>query len=216
MIVWSTHPQGSQEWLDERVGVVTASRFRDARDRLKSGAMSKACMQYAMDLARERVGGKAPPTFQNAAMRTGTEQEPFARMAYEAETGSIVHEVGFARTHDRRFGASVDGLVGHDGMVEIKTLVSSDTLFTALVDGDISAYRDQCNGAMWLLGLKWCDLVLWAPDLPQPLRIIRLDRDEKAISSLEADLISFERTVSEFESKLRSAIACEQAIGIAA
>ena len=50
-------------------------------------------------------------------------------------------------------------------IIEIKTLVSSDTLFTALVDGDHSAYIDQINGAMWLLGRKWCDLILWAPDL---------------------------------------------------
>ena len=73
-----------------------------------------------------------------------------------------------------------------DGIIEIKTLVSSDTLFTALVDGDHSAYIDQINGALWLLGRKWCDLILWAPDLPSGrLTIVRINRDENAIQALE-------------------------------
>lgn len=200
--------QGSDEWLSARRGVITASRFKDCRDRLKNGEMSKACLLYAMDVARERVGGIAPPKFQNAAMKTGTEQEPLARQAYEATTGYLVEEAGFITTDDRLFGVSVDGFIDQDGIVEIKTLVSSDTLFAAL-GGDTSAYLDQCNGAMWLLGRKWVDLVLWAPDLEcigRHLTIHRIDRDDNAIDALEQDLILFERKVSENEKKLRNEI----------
>lgn len=205
-MIFDTSPQGSEAWLAARRGVITGSRFRDCRDRLKNGAPSKACVLYAMDVARERCGGKAPGAFVNAAMRTGTEQEPLARMAYELARDAIVEEAGFACTEDRKFGLSVDGLVDDDGIIEIKTIVSSDTLFKAVVDGDISEYVDQCNGAMWLLARKWVDLVLWAPDLPEPARltIVRIKRDDDAIQALEDDLMAFERMVSQHEARLRA------------
>lgn len=205
-LIISTAPQGSPEWLEARRGVITGSRFRDCRDRLKTGAPSKKCLGYAMDVARERIGGRAPEVFVNAAMRMGTEQEPYARAAYEAKTKLFVEEAGFITTEDRLFGVSVDGLVDDDGIIEIKTMVSSDTLFTAVVGGDISDYVDQCNGAMWLLGRKWVDLILWAPDLApigRHLTIHRIDRNDDAIESLEADLMEFERTVSMYENMLR-------------
>ena len=92
------HEQGSEAWLAARKGCITGSRFKDCRDKLKSGGPSKACIAYAQDTARERMGGSAPAKFQNAAMRTGTEQEPLARLAYERRTGNLVEEVGFFTT----------------------------------------------------------------------------------------------------------------------
>lgn len=205
-LIIHTHPQGSEEWANSRRGVITGSRFRDCRDKLKGGAPSKKCLSYAMDVARERVGGRAGDTFVNAAMRFGTEQEPFARAAYEAKTGHFVDEAGFITTPDNKFGVSVDGLVDDDGIIEIKTMVSSDTLFRAVVDGDISDYIDQCNGAMWLLGRKWVDLVLWAPDLDcigRRMTVHRITRDDNVIDALAVDLMDFERTASHYEHLLR-------------
>lgn len=200
-------PQGSDEWLAARRAVITGSRFRDARDCLKSGKPSDKQLGYARDVARERVGGMVPATYANAAMRTGTEQEPIAKLNYEEETGLLVHSAGFITTDDGRFGVSVDGLVGDDGVIEIKTLVSSNTLFKALVEEDHSDYIDQCNGAMWLLGRNWTDLILWCPDLASAgrkgLHIIRITRDDDEIEKLEADLMKFAVLVDEFETKLR-------------
>lgn len=200
------HDQGSPEWLAARRGVVTGSRFKDARDKLKNGQPSKACQEYAMDIARERVGGAATAKFQNAAMRTGTEQEPVARFAYERRTGNLVEEVGFFTTEDRLFGLSPDGLVDDDGVIEIKTMVGSTTLFTAVADGDVSAYMDQCLGYLWLLGRQWVDLILWAPDLHHMV-IKRIERDEAAIEALEADMIAFIKLVHQYEAALRAALA---------
>jgi hypothetical protein len=208
---WLKLEQGSEEWLTARRGVVTGSRFKDCRDKLKSGQPSKACLEYARDVARERIGGRAPAKFQNAAMRTGVEQEPVARAMYEAQTGYMVDEAGFYLSDDDNFGLSPDGLIDEDGVLEIKTMVSSETLFTAVVDGDISAYRDQCLGYLWLLGRQWVDLVLWAPDLEaagrKGLHIIRIDRsdagNEDAIEKLEADLMAFAVLVQDNEEKLR-------------
>lgn len=200
-----TDEQGSEAWLAARKGVITGSRFKDCRDRLKNGQPSKKCLDYAKDVAREREGGEPMPVFTNGAMRIGTEQEPVARMIYERKTGNIVDEAGFITTHDRLFGVSVDGLVDDDGIIEIKTMVSSDTLFTAFVDGDISGYIDQCNGAMWLLGRKWVDLVLWVHDLAA-MKIIRINRDDDVINALESDLVEFERMVSRCQKQLADAL----------
>lgn len=199
------HPQGSPEWLEVRRGCITGSRFKDCRDKLKSGLPSKTCMTYALDTARERCGGTAPAKFQNAAMRTGQEQEGPARRAYEAKTGNLVEEVGFFTTDDGLFGLSPDGLIDDDGVLEIKTMVSSDTLFTAVAQGDISEYMDQCLGYLWLLGRQWVDLVLWAPDL-RHMTIKRITRDENAIEELEADLWAFASMVREHEEALRKVI----------
>ena len=201
------HEQGSDDWLEARRGVITGSRFKDARDRTAKGALTAKATLYAQDVARERAGGQAEGAFVNAAMRMGTEQEPVARQAYEARSGNLVEEAGFITTDDGKFGVSVDGLVDEDGIIEIKTMVSSGTLFRAVVEGDHSDYIDQINGALWLLGRKWCDLVLWAPDLPQGrLTIVRITRDDNAIQALEDDLIAFEKLVSQYEAALRQRI----------
>lgn len=200
------HQQGSEAWLASRKGCITGSRFKDCRDKLKGGGPSKACLAYAMDTARERAGGSAPAKFQNAAMRMGTEQESRARTAYERRTGNLVDEVGFFTTDDGLFGLSPDGFIDDDGVLEVKTMVSSDTLFTAVADGDLSAYMDQCIGYLWLLGRQWVDLVLWAPDLDL-LVIHRINRDEDAIEALEADLMAFSALVTKYEATLRAAVA---------
>jgi len=217
MIIYNDH-QGSDAWLEARRGVITGSRFKDTRDYKKltaadakagktRGEPSDKLLGYAMDVARERFGGIVPPVFVNGAMKMGTQEEPVARLEYEAETGNIVTEAGFITTDDGRFGVSVDGMVADDGLIEIKTAVSSKTLFKAIVEGDHSEYIDQCNGAMWLLGRKWVDLVLWAPDIAQAggkgLHVTRITRDDDAINELEADLMAFVAMVDDFERRLR-------------
>lgn len=207
-MIYHTAPQGSDAWLESRKGLITGSRFKDARDKLKNGKPSGKMTAYAYDLARERCGGKAPGAFVNAAMKFGTEQEPLARLAYEVMTGYLVEEVGFITDDDEIFGLSPDGLIDDDGVLEIKTMVSSDTLFTAVADGDISAYVDQCNGYLWMLGRQWVDLVLWAPDLQAmglQMTVRRIHRDEAAIDALQTEMLAFALLVQANEFKLVSA-----------
>lgn len=202
------HAQGSEEWLAARRGLITGSMFKVARDRLKNGNPSKACEQYAMKLARERCGGKSPDKFQSQHMRIGSEQEAAARAAYEAATGNLVEEVGFFADEAGQFGLSPDGFIGSDGVLEIKTMVSDDTLFTAVVHDDVSEYMDQCLGYLWMLGREWVDLVLWAPDL-EHITIKRITKADYAgqIESLEKDLLEFAQSVRLAESKLRRVLA---------
>jgi YqaJ-like viral recombinase domain len=205
-MIYHTAPQGSPEWLEARRGLVTGSKFKNARDKLKSGKPSGKCTLYAQDVARERCGGKAASVFVNGAMKFGTEQEPLARQAYETTTGNFVVEVGFASSECGMYGLSPDGLVGDDGVIEIKTMVGSDNLFTAAVEEDLSEYIDQCLGYLLFLDRQWVDLVLWAPDLEEMglgLSIIRIPRDEEAIAALKSDLAEFSVLVRQFESALR-------------
>lgn len=163
-----------------------------------------SAIRYAQDMARERVGGKCPILGGAMATRIGHEEEPFGAIAYIARTGCAVEEVGFATTDDRKFGMSLDRRVpAHKGALEIKTMVGSETLFKAVVDGDIGDYRDQCVFGLWLFVLDWIDLCLWCPDL-QHLEVIRIGRDEAEIQALEDDLLAFDALVGEYEAKLRA------------
>lgn len=209
MITFNTAPQGSEAWLAVRRGLITGSKFKDARDKLKSGKPSQKATLYARNVARERFGGKAEAVFQNAAMRIGTEQEPFARQAYETTTGYLVQEAGFAYTDCGMYGMSVDGLVDSDGVIEIKTMVGSDNLFNTVIDGDYSEYMDQCLGYLLFLDRQWVDLILWTPDLEEKglgLVIHRIKREDHIadIEALKSDLEAFAKIVLEYESKLRS------------
>ena len=88
-------------------------------------------------------------------------------------------------------------------MIEIKTMVGSENLFTAVVGGDYSEFIDQINGSLWLLNRQWCDLILWAPDLPLgALTIVRIERDEAAIAKLAAKLFEFDALVESLHAKL--------------
>ena len=202
-------PQGSDAWFAVRKGRITGSKFKDARDRIKNGNPSSKCTLYAQDVARERMGGTAAGVFQNAAMRFGQEQEPFARMAYETTTGYMVQEVGFAATDCGMFGLSPDGLIGTDGVLEIKTIVGSDNLFKTVIEEDYSAYIDQCLGYLLFLDRQWVDLCMWAPDLEAAglgLVIHRIERGDNLlrIEELSKDLDAFAATVRKLESQLRN------------
>lgn len=211
-ILWSLAPQQSDEWFAIRRGVVTGSIAAVAREKLKNGTPSKACVLKARDLARERVGGKPLGIFTNEAMRLGTSEEPKAREAYEDRTGFMVEEVGFAYTDDGRFGCSVDGIVHipvpslRPWLWECKTIVSSDRLFEAVIGGDVSEWIDQCTFNVWLLTAAGIRLYLHVWDLPELSREIVIPRDEAAIEALERDMVEFERMVAANERALLDAM----------
>ena len=208
MKLYENIEQGSDLWLSLRAGKTTASRCKDARDRLKNGNPSAKMTGYAAQVAVERIAGKPiDQVFQNWQMKEGQIQESECRIAYEAITGNLVEEVGAIATDDDAFLYSPDGIVGTDGLIEIKSLFSADRMVNIVGGGDVSDFIDQCNFGLWLTGRQWIDLCIWVPALSsigRELTIRRITRDESAIEALEADLMSFSKLVSEFENKLRS------------
>lgn len=207
------HEQGTEAWLASRAGVITASRYKDARDRLKPakgeivGKPSAKCTGYAAQVAVERIAGKPiDKFFENWQMREGKEQEEFARIAYEATAKEMVEEVGFITTDDGFFGYSPDGIIGTDGLLEIKTILSGDVAVKVCGHHDLSGYMDQCIGGLWLTGRKWIDLVIWCPALEsigKHFTVHHIERDEEAIQALEDDLMAFLQLVNENETILK-------------
>ena len=206
MKMLTSFEQGSPEWKQARAGKVTASRAKDARDKLKSGAASGKQIAYACQVALERLSGQpADATFENWQMREGHVQEPIARAAYERRTGNLVDEVGAFATDDDLFLYSPDGLIDGDGLLEVKTLFSPERIMTIVGNGDVSDFIDQCMFGLWLTGRQWIDLVVWVPSLER-LTIKRIDRDEDYIEAMETDLMAFSRLVTQYENTLRTAI----------
>ena len=207
MKMLNSFEQGSPEWKQARAGKVTASRAKDARDRLKSGAASGKQIAYACQVALERVSHQpADATFENWQMREGHVQEPIARAAYERRTGNLVDEVGAFATDDDLFLYSPDGLIDGEGLLEVKTMFSPERIMTIVGNGDVSDFIDQCMFGLWLTGRQWIDLVVWVPSL-EHLTIKRIDRDEDYIEAMETDLMAFSRLVTQYENTLRTALA---------
>ena len=185
--------QGTNEWKECRVGKVTASRVADVVAKTKSG-YSASRDNYMAQLVCERLTGKPAESFSNAAMQWGTETEPLARAAYEAKMDVLVDEVGFI-DHPSivNSGASPDGLVGIDGLIEIKCANTSTHIDTLLSQTVPKKYADQIFWQMACTNRDWCDFVSYDPRLPPDLQLFikRIPRDDKYIKLLEAEVIEF-------------------------
>jgi len=170
--------QGSQEWFKVRCGKVTGSGFANILVKGKG----KTRTTYMLKLAAERATGVIQPTFQNDAMRWGSETEPQARAYYERVTGNKVEQVGFVELNEY-VGVSPDGIVG-DGLIEIKC-PNTATHIGYLKAGVLpSAYKAQVQGQMWVADKKWCDFVSFDPRCPEPYFCIRVERDNDYIKTL--------------------------------
>ena len=200
------YPQGSPEWFSARAGVITASMFSTARQKLKSGELSAVAKYYATTLACERIAGESlKENFDTWQMRRGTELEPEARAAHALTRDFDVSETGFIVSDCGRFGVSVDGLCGPDGIAEYKCPIGGETIYKTLIENDVSKYIDQVQGGLWITERKWADLILYVPFLSaegQQIQVHRVERDEKYITDLVTDLEAFDAVVESFVEKL--------------
>lgn len=193
--------QRTEEWFAARLGKVTASRVADIIARTKSG-YSTSRANYMAELVAERLTGKKGEAFSSSAMQWGTEQEPFARAAYESAKGVLVNEVGFV-PHPRidDSGASPDGLVGTDGLVEIKCPFTA-THLDFLTGGEIpEKYNTQMQWQMACTDRAWCDYVSFDPRLPDrmQMKVQRVPRNDPMIVLLESEVARF---LAELQSKV--------------
>jgi putative phage-type endonuclease len=185
--------QGSPEWHALRVGKVTASRVADVLSKIKTGE-SASRKNLRTELVVERLTGKKTEGFTNASMDWGVETEPLARAAYEVATGNLVDQVAFVdHPTIKWFGCSPDGLVGDDGLIEIKCPNSATHLDYLEADKPPNKYLTQMMAQMACTGRKWCDFVSFDPRLPDGLQllIIRVNADDKYILAMENEVIEF-------------------------
>ena len=185
--------QGTEEWFTIRIGKVTASRVADVIAKTKTG-YSATRDNYMAQLVCERLTGQKGESFSNAAMQHGTETEPLARLSYEVTQNVLVDEVGFVpHPSIEMAGASPDGLVGDDGLLEIKcpnTATHIETLLSQTVPGK---YNTQMQFQMACTGRQWCDFVSFDNRLPAELQLFvkRVPRDEVFIRLIEAEIVQF-------------------------
>jgi len=193
--------QGTPEWLMERIGCLTASRFSDAIDRLKpkkgedKGAPSKACTDYMMELVAERMTGSAASHFVTDAMKHGTETEPEARSAYECATGNFVALTGFHLHPSIQYcGASPDGLVGDDGLLEIKCPTTAKYLRWVEAGEVPDEHKPQMLLQLACTGRKWVDFCAYEPRIKSHkhrLFIRRYQPSQEEIQCAEAQAEDF-------------------------
>ena len=197
--------QRTEEWFAARLGKVTASRVADVLAKIKSGE-SASRKNYKMELVVQRLTGKQGESFTNAAMEWGTEQEPFARMAYEAHTGTFVKEEGFVdHPTIEGFGCSPDGIVG-EGLIEIKAPNTANHIETVLENKAPSKYIPQMQCQMACTGAKWCDFVSFDPRVPDDLQlfVVRVERDQEYIDAMEVEVKQFLSEVLDLFNQLKA------------
>lgn len=198
--------QRTDEWFAARLGKVTASCIGKVMARTKTGYGADRG-NYLAQLVTERLTGTPTDGFSNAAMQWGTDTEPQARAAYSFIVGSDVVEIGFVpHPTIAMSGASPDGLIADDGLVEIKC-PNSATHITTLRGGGIDRkYLLQMQWQMACTERAWCDFASFDPRLPleMQLHVERVDRDVDLIAEIENEVTAFLAEVDATVADLRA------------
>jgi putative phage-type endonuclease len=195
-----TIEQGTEAWLQLRLGKITASRITDVIAQVKSGEAAGR-ENYRIELVCERLTGKPTEGFTNAHMERGTELEPFARAWYEVEKGEFVKQVPFVdHPTIKNAGASPDGIIG-EGLIEIKCPMAKTHIKYLLEDRVPAKYMPQMAWQMACTQRKWCDFVSFDPRMPEGLQLFiqRVDFDAEYVKMLEAEITGF---LAELETKI--------------
>lgn len=189
------HPaeQGTQEWLDARSIVITASEINTVMANGRGGAPSKTRTTYMRTLANSIVtGNPATQGYTNAAMEEGNRREEESRDFYAMVSRNKVEQVGLIYLNEaKRIGASVDGLINDDGNLELKN-PNLATHLGYLLDGGLpAAYVKQVQTQLWVTGREYCDFVSYHPDAFKMLHRFRVERDDAMIKTIEAATYKF-------------------------
>jgi putative phage-type endonuclease len=185
--------QRTEEWFAARCGKVTASRVADIIAKTKT-SYSTSRENYLAQLVCERMTKKPAESYSNAAMQWGTDQEPFARAAYEAAKDVLVDELGFAiHPTIEGAGASPDGLVGEFGLVEIKCPNTATHIETLLTQTVPTKYITQMQWQMACTQRQWCDYCSFDPRMDEGLQLFikRVEYDPIYVAQLEKEVINF-------------------------
>lgn len=199
MNIIETCEQGSVEWLSLRLGKITASRVKDVLTKGRGTSPSKTAESYMMELIAEILTGNSKPFFENDAMRWGTETEPQARAMYAVNNDFVdVKEVAFVE-HNEQVGISPDGLVGDDGLLEIKCPNTTTQLKRALSDDYSADYKAQIQMQLWVTEREWCDFLSFDPRLECAAGYLqqRVYRDEEYIEEMKTKVYAFVEKMNE-------------------
>jgi hypothetical protein len=188
--------QGTEEWHDQRRGIVTASVVGRLLTPTLEVADNEASRGLTATLAAERITGYTDPTYVNDDMWRGIEDEPRAREKYSERYAEAV-ECGFMVLEHTfgRIGYSPDGLVGDDGLIEVKSRRQKKQLQTILADEAPPENMAQLQCGLFVSGRKWIDYVSYCGGMP--LYVKRVEPDENWFGAIAAALEKFEKTVAQ-------------------
>ena len=202
--------QRSPEWFAARLGKVTASKVKDVMAKGRGGAPSATRQNYMMQLLCERLTGRREEAYVNAAMQRGTDLEPIARSAYEFNAGVMTVETGLIdHPSIASFAASPDGVVGNDGLLEIKVPNTAQHIAVIQSGQHDPQYEWQMLAQMACTGRAWVDFVSFDDRLPEELQYacFRFHRDDKRISEMEAEVSVFLEELTDLEADMRRRMA---------
>jgi putative phage-type endonuclease len=205
---WLDIEQNTEEWLNVRLGKITASQFGTIMAS-NSGGFGETAQKYALKLALERINQKSSSNqIKTFHMKRGHEQEPIARDLYEQAFFTRVKNGGFF--DGEYYGDSPDGLVGINGIIEIKSVIDS-VHYKNLVRGSYDpTYKWQIVGHLECTGRDWCDFVSYCADFPEDLQIIvyRVHKNEveTEIKQLAERREKFNQLIDEIKEKILLAI----------
>lgn len=191
--------QGSEAWRQDRCGVITASRFADVLSLKRNGEPAVARNTYMFELIFERLSGQPKHALAGKALSWGTDIEAYAREAYELKTGNLVVRPEFTRHPDHPFvGASSDGWVDDDGVIEIKCPMSESIHVHTMLEGMPPDHIAQVQGNLLVTGRAWVDFISYDPRQAAAYRLFheRYLRDEIYIKKLLAALLAFENELN--------------------
>ena len=197
--------QRSNEWYLARLGKVTGSRIHDVMAKGKGNAPSVTRHEYMCQLVCERLTGEPMPNYVNAAMQWGVDNELEAKLSYEFSRGVQVKELAFANHFTiKKAGASPDGLIGDDGLIEIKCPNTATHIATLKGKSIDPKYIKQMQWQMACTSRLWCDFTSFDPRLPFHLQmhVIRVERDNEMIGELEDKVQKFLQELDELEQEL--------------
>jgi len=191
--------QGTEEWFSVRAQIPTASMFSAVIAKGRGGAPSKTRLTYMYKIAGQIISGQMTENFSTSAMERGHVMEEEARRMYEFDSGNDVNEVGFIRNGD--VGCSPDGLVGDEGMIEIKSK-APHILISALLDDEMPAEHEaQVQGQMLVADRKWCDFIAYYTGMPMMVK--RIYRDDEYSNKLSIELDKFNQELNELVNKIK-------------
>jgi len=195
-IVIKNNPQGSQAWLLDRIGHLTGSSAQAI------ATMGKGMETLAFEKAAEIMTRKLKPSFTNEDIERGNLLEEMARNAYELETGNPVKQVGFVEL-DQYVGCSPDGLVGDDGLVEIKCKNDVNFVKYMYEEKIDTAHIWQMQYQMYVTGREWCDYVVFNENFEQQLIIRTVQRDGRKIEEIKVGISMAIQRINEIISKVQ-------------
>lgn len=205
LTVYEDLEQGTEEWLQARCGIVTASTVGQLiTTKTVKPASNDTSRALTAHLVAERITGYVEPVYVNADMERGNLDEPYAREKY-AEHYAPVEEVGFMvrEGYRWRLGYSPDGLVGEDGLIEIKSRRQKKHLQTILADEVPPENMAQIQCGLLVSGREWCDYISYCGGMP--LYVKRVTPDPRWIDAIDAAVLQFEDTAEAMVSAYRNA-----------